>query len=348
MRAAVYEAFRQPLIVGKVPDPEPALHGTVIRVAATGVCMSDWHGWMGHDPDIRLPHVPGHELAGEVVAVGAEVREFSPGDRVTVPFVCGCGTCEPCVTGNQQVCDRQTQPGFTHWGSYAEYVAIMHADENLVQLPEWLGYETAASLGCRFATAYRAVVDQGAVTDGQWVTVHGCGGVGLSAVMIAVALGASVIAVDPDEHALALALELGATVVLNPGSADNLAGEIVAASDGGVHCSVDAFGDSRITACSIRSLRKRGRHVQVGLMVGEHSEAPVPFDMLIAKELQVMGSHGMQAHRYTEMLGLIESGRLEPERLIQRTTSLDCAALELASTGASRPAGVTVINAFGA
>jgi alcohol dehydrogenase len=181
MRAAVYEQFGQPLVVRSVPDPAPADDGVVIAVKATGLCRSDWHGWMGHDPDIRLPHVPGHELAGVVVAAGSLVRRWRAGDRVTVPFVCGCGACPQCASGNHQVCDRQSQPGFTHWGSFAEYVAIDRADTNLVALPEEMAYATAASLGCRFATSFRAVVDQGRVTAGQWVAVHGCGGVGLSA-----------------------------------------------------------------------------------------------------------------------------------------------------------------------
>ena len=156
-----------------------------MRVKATGVCRSDWHGWVGHDKDITLPHVPGHELAGVVEAVGRDVRKWKRGDRVTVPFVCGCGECPQCQAGHQQVCDHQFQPGFTHWGSFAEFVSIHRADLNLVALPESLAFDTAASLGCRFATSFRAVVDQGRTSAGQWVAVHGCGGVGLSAVMIA-------------------------------------------------------------------------------------------------------------------------------------------------------------------
>ncbi|MEO1233868.1 MAG: alcohol dehydrogenase catalytic domain-containing protein, partial [Myxococcota bacterium] len=185
MRAVVYERFEEAPSVCTVPDPSPPPHGVVVQVGATGVCRSDWHGWMGHDPDITPPHVPGHELAGTVVAVGSDVTRWRTGDRVTVPFVGGCGACPECHAGHQQVCHHQFQPGFTHWGSFAEYVALHHADLNLVALPEDMSFATAASLGCRFATSFRAVIDQGAVTAGQWVAVHGCGGVGLSAIMIA-------------------------------------------------------------------------------------------------------------------------------------------------------------------
>ena len=190
------DEFGGPVAVREVPDPVPAAHGVVVRVEATGLCRSDWHGWAGHDRTIALPHVPGHELAGTVAEAGPQVRGWQVGDRVTVPFVCACGTCRSCLAGDHQVCDRQTQPGFTGWGSFAELVALDHADVNLVALPDELDAVTAAALGCRFATAYRAVVQQGRVRPGDWVAVHGCGGVGLSAVMVAVAAGARVVAVD--------------------------------------------------------------------------------------------------------------------------------------------------------
>ncbi|MBX9247142.1 alcohol dehydrogenase catalytic domain-containing protein, partial [Actinotalea ferrariae] len=196
MRAVVFEQFGGPLEVRDVPEPTCPPSGAVIRVEATGVCRSDWHGWQGHDDGIALPHVPGHELAGTVVEVGSEVRGWRAGDRVTVPFVCACGSCPACLDGEHQVCERQTQPGFTHHGSFAELVAVDHADVNLVRLPDGMSAVTAASLGCRFATAYRALTVHGGVRAGQWVAVHGCGGVGLSAVMIAVALGARVAALD--------------------------------------------------------------------------------------------------------------------------------------------------------
>ncbi|MFD9260660.1 alcohol dehydrogenase catalytic domain-containing protein, partial [Streptomyces sp. NPDC059538] len=195
MRAVVFERYGERAEVKDVAEPAPPAGGVVVRVEATGLCRSDWHGWMGHDPDIVLPHVPGHELAGVVEAVGAGVRNWRVGDRVTTPFVCACGSCADCAAGHHQVCARQTQPGFTHWGSFAEYVALDHADVNLVAVPEELSYATAAGLGCRFATAFRAVVAQGRVAAGEWVSVYGCGGVGLSAVMIAAAAGARVVAV---------------------------------------------------------------------------------------------------------------------------------------------------------
>ncbi|MGH9946458.1 MAG: alcohol dehydrogenase catalytic domain-containing protein, partial [Pyrinomonadaceae bacterium] len=210
MKAAVYEEFQGTLSIRYVPDPTPSPMDVVLAVKACGICRSDWHGWMGNDPDIKLPHVPGHELAGEVVSIGSDVRNWKIGDRVTLPFVCGCGECEQCVSGNQQICDRQFQPGFTAWGGFAKYVAIEYADTNLVRLPDEIDFVTAASLGCRFATSFRAVVDQGKVAEGQWVALWGCGGVGLSAIMIAAALGARVVAVDIEDNKLEFAKTIGA------------------------------------------------------------------------------------------------------------------------------------------
>lgn len=346
MRAAVYEEFQGAVTLRDVPDPSPAPDGAVLRVAATGVCRSDWHGWRGHDPDITLPHVPGHEIAGIVEATGPEVRLWRPGDRVTLPFVCGCGRCEQCLSGNQQICDDQSQPGFTHWGSYAEFVAIDYADENLVALPEDLGFETAASLGCRFATAFRAIVDVGRASEGQWVAIHGCGGVGLSAVMIAVAQGARVIAVDIDDEALRLAEAVGASAAVDAAGQDWTVDAVRDLTDGGAHLSIDALGSCETCFNSIACLRKRGRHVQVGLMVGEDHHPAVPMHQVIANELEVLGSHGMQASRYGRMLEMISDGRLDPRRLVGETIGLDVAARDFDRRDGSRGPGVTVINEF--
>jgi len=346
MKAAVYEEFQGPVAIRTVDDPAPSAAGAVLKVAATGVCRSDWHGWMGHDADITLPHVPGHELAGTVEAVGSEVRNWHTGDRVTVPFVCGCGTCEQCESGNQQVCDRQTQPGFTHWGSYAEYVAIDYADVNLVALPAEISFAAAASLGCRFATSFRAVVAQGRAAAEQWVAVHGCGGVGLSAVMIAAALEAKVIAIDIDDDALALALSVGAVATVNASHSAAVVEEICSISGGGVHLSIDALGSATTCFNSIANLRKRGRHVQVGLLAGDDLHPALPMELIIARELEVVGSHGMQAFAYGKMLQMIQNGKLRPDILIRQSIDLERAASALSDPGSLRVAGVTIIEKF--
>lgn len=341
MRAVMFYEFGELPQLVQVPSPECPPRGAVIRVKATGLCRSDWHGWMGHDEGIRLPHVPGHELAGVVEVVGSSVTSWKAGDRVTVPFVCACGHCEQCAAGNQQVCDHQEQPGFTHWGSFAELVAIAEADVNLIALPDSLDFVSAAALGCRFATAYRAVRSQGRVQPGEWVAVHGCGGVGLSAIMIAVAAGARVIGVDVSPDALALAEELGAVAL--PGTGD-VASAIRELMDGGAHLSLDAYGSRQTCDNSIRSLRKRGRHVQVGLMTGDNAIAGVPMDIVIARELEILGSHGMAAHEYPAMLAEIADGRIDPRLLVGRTITLDEAPEALATMDAGAHPGMTVIE----
>jgi D-arabinose 1-dehydrogenase-like Zn-dependent alcohol dehydrogenase len=342
MRAVQYAAFQELPEVVRVDDPDCPEAGVVIEVAATGLCRSDWHAWMGHDPDVALPHVPGHELAGVVAEVGSRVEGWLRGERVTVPFVCACGRCPTCLRGEQQVCDFQFQPGFTQWGSFAEYVAIDRADVNLVRVPETVDLETAASLGCRFGTAYRAVVHHGRVGEGDWVAVHGCGGVGLSAVMIATAHGAHVVAVDVSPAALALARRLGAVATIDATSTDVIAA-VREITGGGAQVSLDALGSTTTCQNSIRSLRTRGRHVQIGLMVADDDMPRVPMAAVIAGELELVGSHGMAARAYPAMLAEIVAGSLRPERLITRRITLDEAPSALALLGQQLGDGITMV-----
>ncbi|MFG2192061.1 zinc-dependent alcohol dehydrogenase family protein [Streptomyces sp. NPDC048639] len=360
MRAVVFEEFGRVPEMREVPEPSASPHGAVIRVEATGLCRSDWHGWMGHDPDVRLPHVPGHELAGVVESVGPQVVNWRAGDRITVPFVCACGRCPACAAGDQQVCEHQTQPGFTHWGSFAEYVRIENADVNLVGLPDDLAYGTAAGLGCRFTTAFRAVVAQGRVAPGEWVAVHGCGGVGLSAVMIAAASGARVVAVDVSAEALELAARFGASVCIDAsastasaptasastGSAPGVsaADAVREATGGGAHLSLDALGSPQTCAASINGLRRRGRHVQVGLLPAATGDPALPMSRVVGLELEVLGSHGMAAHTYPAMMDMVRSGLLRPDLLVTATIGLDEAPAALAAMGTATGRGVTVIE----
>ena len=346
MRAVYYEQFQQQPEVRTVPDPDPTPHGVVIKVEASGLCRSDWHGWMGHDADIVLPHVPGHELAGTIQSVGREVTRWRFGDRVTVPFVGGCGRCSECNSGNHQVCENQFQPGFTAWGSFAEFVAIDFADTNLVQLPEALDFATAASLGCRFVTSFRGIVDQGRVLPGEWVAIHGCGGVGLSAIMIASAMGANVVAIDISDEKLVFAREIGAAATVNASRTEDVVGAVREITKGGAHVSMDALGNPTTCFNSIANLRRRGRHVQVGLMLGDHARPAIPMDKVIAHELEIIGSHGMQAFRYPPMLDMIEAGKLRPQRLIGNRISLDEAAVALTRMDRFDGQGISVVTQF--
>lgn len=341
MRALVYDAVGTVPVLRDLPAPVCPADGVLVAVAATGVCRSDWHAWRGHDP-VPLPHVGGHELAGTVTAVGPEVTRFAVGDRVTTPFVNGCGRCPVCAAGNPQVCPRQTQPGFTGPGSFADVVALHAADLNLVRLPDGIGFVEAAALGCRFATAYRALTVHARLQPGQWLAVHGCGGVGLSAVTIGVALGARVVAVDLSAAALDVARELGAEAGVR--SSDPVT-EIHRLTDGGADASLDAYGSPATAAGSVRSLRRRGRHLQVGLLLDPAGTA-LPMDLVVAHELELYGSHGMAAADYPAMLALVTSGAVRLDRLVGRVIALDevAAALAAMDAPAAATAGLTVVD----
>ncbi len=341
MRAVLYDALGAPWHVGDVADPTPPDDGVVLKVEVAGLCRSDWHGWHGHDNISEFPHVPGHEFAGTVAAIGPDVTRWRVGDRVAVPFVCACGRCLVCESGNHQVCPHQWQPGFDGWGGFAEYVALPAADVNLVRLPPTIGFEVAAALGCRVATAYRAVATIGRATAGDSVVVHGAGGVGLAAVMIARALGGRVVVVDPSAQAREVALRMGAAVALAPG--DALLEDLREATDGGPTLSLDAIGDSTTCRTSIESLRPRGRHVQVGLLPEGTAIDPVPMHRVVARELEVLGSHGLAAHDYPELLELVASRRLRPDLMIGRTIGLEEVPAAFALIGTpEQPPGITV------
>ncbi len=345
MKALLYSEFGGPIQVTEVPDPAPPADGVLVRVEASGLCRSDWHAWAGHDDTVTLPHVPGHEFAGVVAAVGAEVSTARVGDRVTAPFVNGCGRCEWCRAGQAQICANQTQPGFDVWGSHAQFVTVRAADVNLVRLPDDLGFDAAASLGCRFATAFHALTQRAGVTAGEWVAVHGAGGVGLSTIMIAAALGARPIAVDRSPAALQLATQLGAEHTIVAGDDDDIPATVAALTGGGAQVSVDAVGARTTSVNSVLSLRRRGRHVQVGLFAD--GVPTLPLERVLTWELSVLGSHGMAAVDYPDMLRLVSSGRLRPQDLVTSVVDLETAArlIPVTTTADSKaPGGITVLH----
>jgi alcohol dehydrogenase len=345
MKAATYHEFAGGISLETLPDPAPAPDGAVIQVEATGLCRSDWHGWRGHDPDIKtFPHVPGHEFAGVVVEVGRDVSRDFIGKRVTVPFVAGCGACIECQRRNQHICDAQYQPGFNGWGSFAEYVAVRYANGNIVPLPESISSVAAAALGCRVATSFRAVAIQGAVEREEWVAVHGCGGAGLSAVMIAHALGARSIAVDIRDEPLALAKRLGAEVVLNARHVADIPSAIYDITGRGADLSLDTLGSATTLGNSILSLRKLGRHVQVGHLTDQETLPARLVRRMIGHELDMKGSHGLQAHAYPGLFNLIRAGKLDPTLLVERSATLDEAPAALESLQEYHGCGVTIFT----
>ncbi len=343
MKGLYYEEFASRPYIKSLPDLSPSHHSVVLEVKAAGLCRSDWHGWMGHDPDIKLPHVPGHEFAGTVLKVGKDVQRWKVGDEATTPFVQACGSCMYCLQGDHQVCERQSQAGFTHWGAFAQQVEVHFADVNLAAVPNHLSFEEAAILGCRFGTAYRAVIDQGLLRSEDWMMVLGCGGVGLSAILIGRAIGAKVIALDINLHALQMAVELGADAIVGDLS-DESWEQVMALSRGGVSLIIDAVGDTRLLPRSLRFMRRRAKYLQVGLIPNQ--KVPLPMEMIVAREIQIIGSHGIQSTKYQEMFAFIENHHLDVSRMIRHRHDLSSAIDHLTTMHLNQHAGVDVITDF--
>lgn len=349
MRAAIFDSFNGPIMVRDIAEPACPPDGVIVDIKACGICRSDWHGWVGSDDDVLAPHVGGHEFAGVVVETGKNCERFKAGDRVTAPFILGCGTCPDCLHGDATVCDHQHVVGFSSFGAFAERMAVPHADFNLVALPESMDFVTAAGMGCRVTTAFRGLVDRANLQAGEWLAVHGAGGVGLSAVMIAKALGAKILALDINDEALTLASELGATAVLNVAGLDRVGERVREITDGGAHVSIDALGITETFHNSLYGLRKLGRHVQIGMPLGVHARPSVPLlELVYSRQVSIMGTRGIAASRFPALFSLIEQGQIEPERLVTSRVDLSETGAVMAQMGNYRGHGITVIDRFGA
>lgn len=347
MRAAVLTGYRAPLELRDLPDPDCPEDGVVLRVLACGVCRSDWHSWTGSDPDVILPHIPGHEYCGVVEAAGSRVTRWKSGDKVIAPFILACGQCPACAAGNQTTCPTQVIPGFTHPGAFAERIAVPRADHNLTALPASMDPALAAALGCRVTTAWHGLTGRAALQPGEWLAVFGTGGVGLSALLLAKAIGARVVMVDVVDEKLAHASAHGADTTVNAAKED-AAAAIHSVTGGGAHVAIEALGIEETTVSAMRSLRKLGRMVQIGMPAGKHTRMTLPMDVLYSGQLALYGTRGMPAWRYPSLLSQIETGQVDLSPLIARRVPLSAVTRELAAFDGPTPPGVAVITDFSA
>ena len=343
MRAAVLREYRAPLSLETVPDPECPPDGVVLKVLACGICRSDWHGWSGEHPRVKPGQIQGHEYCGEVVAAGPDAG-WKPGARLIAPFILSCGTCPACRSGASTICADQRLPGFVEPGAFAEFVAVPRA-HNLAALPEGMAPALAAGLGCRVTTVWHALTDRAALAPGEWLAVHGTGGIGLSALLLGRAMGARVVAVDVVAEKLEHARALGAEAVVDARDGA-VAQAILDITGGGAHVSVEALGIEATTNASIECLRPLGRHVQIGMPVGHTAHMRINMNAVYMKNLALYGTRGMPGWKYPSLLGLIDSGRVDLSPLIAREVALSDASAELAAFDGPTPPGVAVITDF--
>lgn len=341
MRAAVIRQYRADLSLETVPDPVCEADGVVVKVLACGICRSDWHGWVGEHAKVKPGAIPGHEYCGEVVEAGP-LAGWIAGDKIIAPFILACGECPECRSGQTTTCRAQRVPGFGEPGAYAEYISVPHA-HNLTRLPDFLTPALAAGLGCRVTTAYHALTGRAGLQAGEWLAIHGTGGIGLSALLIGKALGARIVAVDVVADRLTHALSLGAEHVINAAEGDTAA-RIREVTGGGAHVSIEALGIEATANASIECLRPLGRHVQVGLPTGHTATMQINMNAVYMKQLALFGTRGMPAWRYPSLLSLIETGRVDVRPIVARHVGLSQASAELRAFDGPMPPGVAVIT----
>ena len=318
MKAAVFREAGEPLTVEEIPTPAPGPGEALVAVAGCGMCHTDLH-YLDHGvkPFKTPPLVLGHEIAGTVAAVGAGVTGRAPADRVLIPSVFGCGRCEFCRHGRENLCVEMIMLGNNIDGGFAEYT-VAPARE-LIPVPASLPLEKACVIADALSTPYHAVRNRARVRVGETVAVVGCGGVGLNVVQCAVAAGARVIALDLNDARLALADRLGAFATLNPTSVDRPDKKVRELTGGGPEVVFEAIGKPQTMELGYSMLHKGGRMCVIG-----YSAEPVTLSAarLMYYELEVMGSVGCGAGDYHDILALVAAGRLTLDPIVSGTIPL--------------------------
>jgi alcohol dehydrogenase len=350
MRAAVFTDYKEALEIREVERPTLDSGGIIVETEACGICRSDWHAWANDvSYEFEKGHILGHEPAGYVTEVGEDVEHIREGDHVAIPFNLNDGTCHMCRNGHANLCDNRMAVGFSEGaqGAWAEELHVPMADFNTISLPTGVTSVDMAGLGCRFMTSFHALAHKADISAGDWVAIHGCGGIGLSAVHIADALGASVVAVDLFDNKLDFAMELGARATVNASEVEDVPSEVRDITDGGANVAVDALGIATTCQNSVLSLDKLGQHVQIGLTTSDEAgEIPLPTDYIVRKEIEFIGSRGMQPARYDEIFSMLEAGKIDPAQVITETVPLDRITDVLQSMTDYENVGISVVDQF--
>lgn len=307
MKAAVLHQFDEPLDLREVPDPEPGPGEVVIRTRAAGICRTDLKIIGGAIPTVETPVIPGHELAGEVVAIGPEVAGVDEGERVCVGLDISCGVCHYCRRGELDHCTNLRRLGLEVDGALAEKVVVPAV--NLIPIPDGVTFAQAATVPDAIGSPYHAVMGRAGVRAGHIVAVYGLGGLGLAAVQIAAVAGARVIGIARTEERRELAHGLGATWSIDPRDGE-VSEQIRGLTDGiGVHAFIDLVGIEGSVEQGVRSCRKGGRVVVVGYFVPEFSATMM---RLVYDEVSIMGSRSSTRAELLEAMALVGQGRVKP------------------------------------
>lgn len=307
MKAAVLDRFNEPLDIREVDDPRPGPGEVIVRTRAAGICRTDLKIAGGGIPTVPTPLIMGHELAGEVAALGPGVRGVEEGTRVSVGLDISCGTCHYCRRGKLDYCARLLRLGLEEDGALADYVRVPAA--NLIEIPPTVTFAQAATVPDAIASPYHAVMNRAGVRAGQTIAIYGLGGLGLSAVQIAAVAGARVIAIARTKQRRELARELGATWLIDPNDGE-VSAQIRTVTDGlGVHAFIDLVGIEGSADQGVLSCRKGGRVVVVGYFVPRLNAGMM---RLVYDEVSIMGSRSSTREELLEAMALVGQGRIQP------------------------------------
>lgn len=320
MKAAVFRAAHAPLSLEDLPMPEPAADEVLVRVAACGVCHTDLHYIEHGTATFKTPPVVlGHEVSGTVAGLGAGVSRLAEGDRVLLPAVLSCGYCNFCRTGRENICENGTMLGNHINGGYAEYLAVPARD--VFRLPDDVPLVEGSVIADAVTTPFHAVVRRGKVEPGDWVVVFGCGGVGLSLVQIAVAVGGRVIAVDVRDGKLDTARSFGAEAVYNAATTPRLDREVRALTGGaGADVAFEAVGTAATQTAALSVVRTGGRLVLVGY---SPETLPLNAGRVMFRELDILGSLGCRPVDYPRAIELVRQGRVHLKQMVTHRFPLE-------------------------
>lgn len=309
----------QPLAVEDVPTPVPGPGEVLVKVAGCGVCHTDLHYIDHGTPTFKKPPlVLGHEVAGTVAEVGADVTGVATGDRVLLPAVLPCGHCRACRIGRENICENGIMLGNNIDGGYAEYIVVPGKD--VFPLPEEIPLVEGSIIADAVTTPYHAVVNRGRVRPGDWVLVVGCGGIGLNLVQMAAAVGARIVAVDVSASKLEWAARLGAHETVNSAELERPDKVIRGLTDGGADVAFEAVGKAATQELALNGLRAGARLVLVGY---SPETMQLNAGRVMFRELSIVGSLGCRPVDYPRAIELARQGRIRVAELVTHRFGLD-------------------------